>query len=88
MIPYRVFGGVVGALGRGADRVGGDAPLLLLSNGYLAGTLGGALLADGILEARDGHVICLTERRTRQTQVHFTVSTTTAACVLLFFFSK
>lgn len=51
MISHRVFGGVVGALGRGADRVRGHASLLLLSNGDLAGALGGALLADGVLEA-------------------------------------
>lgn len=55
VISHRVFGGVVGALGRGADRVRGHASLLLLSNGDLAGdlagALGGALLADGVLEA-------------------------------------
>ena len=55
---YYIFRGIVGALGGSADGVGRHAPLLLMTSRCLCGALGGTLLADGVLEAWDGHVIC------------------------------
>lgn len=51
---YHVFGGVVGALGGSTDGVGGPRPLLLLNRHRF----GDILFGDGVLKARDGHVIC------------------------------
>lgn len=57
-VSHYIFRGLVDALGRSADGVRGRSSLLLLVSRGLGGALRGALFTDGVLEARDGHVIC------------------------------
>ncbi len=57
-VSYYIFGGIVGALRGSTDGVRGHAPLLLLTNHCFSGALSGTLFTDGVLEARDGHIIC------------------------------